>query len=243
MRSPSQMCRTAASVSGSKTSSTEWAISRQARDPLASNAASLIDSNSAALIAPGTRGQHRPHRGQPAQRVAIARLGHTRFAAATRRSPVLRTELLAASASNVSAVWFSVPSPGETTTSTGAARSRARSRSVTPSAPSSTSSPPAPSTRVSLRRSTERPTPPARHASAAPCPPARPPRRAPAVRDSATSRQRAHPGQPRHLGEVVVAVGRRSARVCTPRRRCRPAGRGRPAPRWRWSCRRRCRCR
>ena len=72
----------------------------------------------------------------------------------------------------------------------------------------------------------------------------RPP--APAVRGSATTVQRRHPGEPPHLGQVVVAVRRRtgpSARACTPPRPCRPAAPRMPAPPSRPSCRRRCRCR
>ena len=56
-RSPSQMCRTAPSVSGSKTISTEWTM-QPARfvTHCASKADALIDSNSAALIAPAPAG-------------------------------------------------------------------------------------------------------------------------------------------------------------------------------------------
>src|ERR1035438_4328524 len=51
-----------------------------------------------------------------------------------------------ASASRVSAVWFSVPSPAAATTSTGAPSASARSAMVPPAGPYRTSSPPAPST-------------------------------------------------------------------------------------------------
>ena len=150
----------------------------------------------------------------------------------------------AASASNVSAVWFSVPSPAATTTRTGAPRSTATSRSVTPSSPSSTSSPPAPSTSVRLTS----------------------PSRAEATSSTARGQRQAGPlcggdrcqrlgisPRPTQIGHARIAAaisarssspgGCRSAPVCTPRRRCRPAAHDTPAPPSPPSCRRRYRCR
>ena len=159
-RSPSQMRRTAASVSA-----VEDQLDGMDHQPTQTRDPPRVERRRAHRLELGgaqrsrARGQHRTHRRQPAQRVAIARLGRTRFGGHAPITSPAHGIPWAASASNVSAVWFSVPSPGATTTSTGAARSHARSRSVTPSAPSSTSSPPAPSTRVSFASDRRAPTP------------------------------------------------------------------------------------
>src|SRR3954469_23821202 len=116
----------------------------------ASNAAALTDWNSAALIPPapaGNTARTAAIRPSASRLPTSATLGSRGQAPITSPAHGIRW---AASASSVNAVWFSVPSPGETTTNAGAPRSHARSRSAPPRAPNSTSSPPAPSTRVSF---------------------------------------------------------------------------------------------
>ncbi len=135
-RRSSQMCRTAASVSASKTNSTECTIVSHTKlaTHAGSNADALIASNSAALIDPAPAGStarsgasaasasrlpSRPDpgsRGPRADHQSCARntLGGKRFQASAR-------------------CGSACPVPAATTTSTGAARSSATSRSVDPS--------------------------------------------------------------------------------------------------------------
>ena len=101
----------------------------QARDPLSGRMPPRSSIRSQRRSSTRTRGQHRPHRRQPASasRLPISAApgcsGHAPITSPAHGMP------WAASASSVSAVWFSVPSPGATTTSTGAARS-ARGRAA-----------------------------------------------------------------------------------------------------------------
>ena len=118
--------------------------------PVRSNAAALIAANSAPTKRSRPRRQHGAQRRHRRQHRAVAGLGDARILRPRADHQTGARTRCAASASSVSAVWFSVPRPAATTTSTGAPRSTARSRSVTPPAPISTSRPPAPSTRVSL---------------------------------------------------------------------------------------------
>ena len=210
----------------------------------ASNAAALIDSNSAALIAPAPAGSTaRTGATGPARRDYPSRPHPGR--AATRRSPARHTEYLGRQALPVSTRCGSTcPGPAETTTSTGAARSQ---REVTQRHPAVTQFDQQPTRTLDqgqLPPRPLRPTPPARRASAAPCLPARAAaggRQRFGIAPRAV--QRAHPGQPRRHRRGRRRGGCRSAPACTPRRRCPRAGRDRPGPRWRPSCRRRCRCR
>src|SRR5829696_3528228 len=115
-----------------------------------SNAAALIVSNAAALSEPAPSGSTAR---TSANRASASRLPASAAPGSRGQAPITSPAhgiSWAASASSVRAVWFSVPRPGETTTTTAACRSDARSRSVTPLSPSSTSNPPAPSTSVSF---------------------------------------------------------------------------------------------
>ena len=128
-----QTARMADSVSGSSSSSIEWTISNhQFRQPV------VVDSRRAHALelrlgqCRRTCGQHRPQRRQPA---SASRLPDSAGPGSVRPRPDHQTRTAEssgdASASNVKAVWLSVPRPAATTTSTGAARSTA-SRAASP---------------------------------------------------------------------------------------------------------------
>ena len=164
----------------------------QARDPLG---VERRRAHGLELVASSARPRRRaaPRAAEPAAPARRdCRSRPARARAARRRSPVRHTEYLCDSKGfqRQRGVVQGAQSGPDDATSTGAARSSAMSRSVTPSAPSSTSRPPAPSTRVSRGHGRPRRTDaPARCGwAAAVRPAARRPRRAPAARDSATTR-------------------------------------------------------
>ena len=110
----SQIRRTAASVSESKSNSTEWTISAgQARDPVRVERRRahrlelrrLVSDPAPSAIPRATAPSPKAPRGCPSRLIPDP--------AATHRSPGRRTKhLCEASASSVSAAWFNVPRPG-----------------------------------------------------------------------------------------------------------------------------------